>query len=30
MNPHFGADVLKYLDSVIPDTDVMQLIAELG
>lgn len=28
MNPHFGADVLKYLDSVIPDTDVMQLIAE--
>ncbi|BAZ18776.1 XRE family transcriptional regulator (plasmid) [Calothrix sp. NIES-4071] len=28
-NPHMGADVLKYLDSIIPDTPEMQLIAEL-
>lgn len=29
MNPHFGADVLKFLDSIIPDTPEMQLVGEL-
>lgn len=27
-NPHLGADVLKYLDSIVPNTDVLQLVGE--
>jgi ribosome-binding protein aMBF1 (putative translation factor) len=27
-NPHLGADVLKYLDSIIPDTPEMQIVGE--
>lgn len=27
-NPHMGADVLKYLNSIIPDTPEMQLVGE--
>jgi hypothetical protein len=27
-NPHLGADVLKFLDSIIPDTTEMQIIGE--
>ncbi|BAZ08246.1 XRE family transcriptional regulator [Calothrix sp. NIES-4071] len=27
-NPHIGADVLKFLDSIIPDTPEMQILGE--
>ncbi|BAZ19017.1 XRE family transcriptional regulator (plasmid) [Calothrix sp. NIES-4071] len=27
-NPHFGADVLKFLDSIIPDTPEMRVLGE--
>lgn len=27
-NPHLGADVLKYLDSIVPNTPELQLVGE--